>query len=77
MLHIIFWRSLSLVGFYAVHHNASAWTDILARLKIDAAQFVVMHAEDILIDIRNRESVTEVLFENLIGSYFSLAHPSV
>lgn len=42
-------------------YNNSTWTDIVARFKIDAAEFLADHIEDIMRDIRNTDIVDEVL----------------
>ena len=47
--------------YVSAHHNSAAWTDIAASFKIDAADFIKAHVEDIFNDIKNCPVVTEVL----------------
>ncbi|KAI0222670.1 eIF-2-alpha kinase activator GCN1 [Lamellibrachia satsuma] len=41
-----------------VHYDQDVWTNIVGRLKIDAADFVAGHIDDILRDMKNSDTVT-------------------
>ena len=56
--------------YVVVYHNNSAWTDIVARFKIDAVEFIKGHSGDIFSDIKNCAFITEVRY-NLFCSLFS------
>ena len=49
-----------MASYVSVYYNNSTWTDIVAKLKIDAKEFIVAHIDDIMSDIKNREEVDEV-----------------
>ena len=41
-------------------HNPDTWTDVLARLKLDAAHFVTKSADEILKGIKNQDELSQV-----------------
>ncbi len=66
-----------------VQYNNSVWPDILAQLNMDAVEFITAHLEDILTDIKNCQTISEVKILSVYclvcnGHYFlwlSIQHP--
>ena len=46
---------------FAVYANAATWTDILARLKLDARNFIRKHLSDCLTPVMTGKELSEVM----------------